>query len=405
MDSFTPSKALAEKAAAEFGTPLFLTDAATLRRKAQTMLKAFDWPRKKILYAIKTNFNPAIVAVLKEAGIHGIDTVSRHEVRLALLLGYAPQDIVFTGSNPSDEDLRFVTEQGVLVNAGSLSEIERFGKMFPGKAIAIRINPGVGAGLFAGNVTGGAKSKFGVIHADFAAAKELLQKYQLHLAGIHSHIGSGFYTPEIFIQSVKLVLQEAAEFPDLDFVDFGGGFAVPYKPEDTAPDLDEFGRLVREQLEDFSVKNGREIEMRIEPGRYLVAEATALIARVTTRKQSGEYLFLGTDTGMNHLIRPAMYDSYHHIVNVSNLDGQMEVASVTGNICESSDIFGRDRQIAAAREGDLVAILTAGAYGNTMSSNYNLFPLAAEAMIDGEDMKLTRKRQSYEQMVENFCGY
>lgn len=402
MDSFIPSRALAEKIAAEFGMPAFVIDAATLRQKAQAMLAAFDWPKTKILYAIKANFNPAIVKVLKVAGIHGIDTVSINEVRLALQLGFAPENIVFTGAHPSDDDMRFVTEQNVIVNAGSLSEIKRFGKMFPGKAIAIRINPGVGDALFASNVTGGEKSAFGIIHSNFAAAKELLKKYNLRLAGIHSHIGSGFYSTDKFIESVKIVLAEAAEFPELQFVDFGGGFCVPYKPEEPAIDLAEFGRQVKNLLKDFSEKNGRQIEMRLEPGRFLVAESTALLTTVTTRKQGAKQLFIGTDTGMNHLIRPAMYGSYHHIVNISNPEGEKEVVSITGNICESADFFAKDREIAAPREGDLLAILTAGAYGNTMSSNYNLQPLAAEVMVDKDEIKLTRKRQSYEQMMENF---
>ncbi len=402
MQSFIPNKAQAEKIANEFGTPVFVTDANILRRQGKRMLDAFDWSNTKILYAIKANFNPAIVKVLKEAGIHGIDTVSANEVRLALELGFAPENIVFTGAMPSDADMRSVTEQGVIVNAGSLSEIERFGKMFRGKAIAIRINPGVGDALFASNVTGGEKSSFGIIHSNFAAAKDLLKKYDLRLAGIHSHIGSGFYTPEIFIESVKLVLKEAAEFPDLDFVDFGGGFCVPYKPEDKPVDLVEFGRLVKELLTDFSAQNGREIEMRLEPGRFMVAESTALLTKITTRKQSGKYLFIGTDTGMNHLIRPAMYGSYHHIVNITNPEGKKEIASITGNICESADFFAKDREISEPREGDLLAILTSGAYGNVMSANYNLYGMAAEVMVDGEEVGLTRKRQSYEQIMENF---
>ena len=402
MDSFIPTKAQAERIAAEYGTPVFVTDAGMLRARAKSMLAAFDWPKTKILYAIKANSNPALVRELKAAGIHGIDAVSVHEVRLARDLGFVPDDIVFTGSNPSTDEIRTVTEQGVLLNAGSLSEVKRFGELFPGQKIALRINPGVGAGHHAKTTTGGETSKFGIVRADFAAAKELLQKYGLALAGIHSHVGSGFSTPDEFLASVRLVLEEAADFPELEFVDFGGGFAVPYRPEQNAIDLEGFGAATKALLESFSEQNGKQIEMRIEPGRYLVAESTALLTRVTTVKPSAGRLFVGTDTGMHHLIRPAMYDAYHHVVNVSDPNGEVVKADVVGNVCESSDFFGRDLEVTEPREGDLLAILTAGAYGSVMSSNYNLQPMAAEVLLDDGAIRLTRRRQSYEQMLEDF---
>ncbi len=402
MQSFIPTQAQAAQIADQFGTPTFITEAATLRRQVRNMMHAFDWPKTKILYAIKANSNPAIVDVLRDAGLQGIDTVSIHEVRLALELGFAPENIVFTGSNPSNEELKYVNEQGILINAGSLSEIRRYGEMHLGGKIAIRINPGVGAGLYKKITTGGERSKFGIVNEDFDEAKTLLAEYGLTLSGIHSHIGSGFYTPDEFLSSVEVVLAEAVNFPELDFVDFGGGFGVSYRPDKNPLDLVAFSEKTKQLLRDFSAQNGKEIEMRIEPGRYLVAESTALLTQVTTVKLSAGRLFVGTDTGMHHLIRPAMYDAYHHVVNLTNPDGENVKADVVGNICESSDFFGRDLELAEPREGDLLAILTAGAYGNVMSSNYNLQPMAAEVMIDGGDIRLTRKRQSYEQIMENF---
>jgi diaminopimelate decarboxylase len=402
MDSFFPSDSLAEQIVHQYGTPVFVTNKEYLETRARQILEAFAWKKKKILYAIKANFNPKVVQTLLKSGIHGIDAVSVYEVELALSLGVSPQNITFTGSNPSNEQLQFVVNHGVLVNAGSLSEIERMGKMFSGNDIAIRINPGVGAGLFAKNITGGKESKFGILREDFSQAKELLKKYSLRLVGIHAHVGSGFYNTTEFLQSAKILLHEAEEFPDLDFVDFGGGFVVPYRPQETAVNLAEFGQGIQKLLEDFSLKNGRDIEMRIQPGRFLVAESTCLLARVTTVKQSGGKTFIGLDTGMNHLVRPAMYDSYHHIVNVSNMGGEKIVADVVGNICESGDFFAKNRAMSETKEGDLLAILTAGAYGSSMSSNYNLFPFAVEVIVDGEEIVLTRKRQSLENILDSF---
>ena len=395
------SAKILESIAEKYGTPTFVTNADILRERVAQMNTAFPM-KKKILYAIKANSNPAIVKVLKDAGIGGIDTVSTNEVRLALEIGFDAKDIIFTGNNPSDEDMRYVTEKKVLINAGSLSEIERFGKIFPRKNIAIRINPGVGAGLSEKVITGGEKAKFGIIHTQFEEAKALLKKYNLHLTGIHAHVGSGFYTPDEFIKSAKMVLKEAENFENLEFVDFGGGFGIPYKEEESHINLPEFGKQVQKLLDNFAQKNGREIEMRIEPGRFLVAESTLLLATVTTLKKTPTRKFVGLNTGMNHLVRPAMYGSYHHILNISNIDGKTEKSDIVGNICESSDIFGREREIAKTSEGDLIAILDAGAYGNTLSSNCNLHGFAAEVLVDGDKISLTRKRQTYQQMLENF---
>jgi diaminopimelate decarboxylase len=313
-----------------------------------------------------------------------------------------PEQIVFTGSNPSDEEIHFVTKKKVLINAGSLSEIERFGKMFPGKQIAVRLNPDVGAGEHEKIITGVHDSKFGVLPEDFPEVRRLMEKYDLRLSGIHSHIGSGFYDADTFADSVQCVLDVATEFPNLDFVDFGGGFGIHYHPEKKPIDLPEFGKKTQRLLEEFSEQNGEEIEMRLEPGKFLVGESTCLLTRVTTIKQNGPKLFVGTDTGFNHLVRPIMYDSYHHIVNISNPEGKKVKAEIVGNICETGDIFGKEREITEPREGDLLVIMTTGAYGSAMSSNYNFRPLAAEVMVDGDDIQLTRKRQTYEQMMENY---
>jgi diaminopimelate decarboxylase len=246
MDSYLPSRKIAENIALHYGTPAFITSAEILQDHLQQMLSAFPWKKKKILYAIKANPNPVIVKTLKDSGIHGVDTVCPHEVQLALDTGFLPEQIVFTGSNPSDEEIHFVTKKKVLINAGSLSEIERFGKMFPGKQIAVRLNPDVGAGEHEKIITGVHDSKFGVLPEDFPEVRRLMEKYDLRLSGIHSHIGSGFYDADTFADSVQCVLDVATEFPNLDFVDFGGGFGIHYHPEKKPIDLPEFGKKTKD---------------------------------------------------------------------------------------------------------------------------------------------------------------
>jgi len=396
------SKEQLESIAEKYGTPVWVTSEAVLKQRMQQMDKAFP-VQKKIFYAIKANSNPHVVQVLKNNAVGGIDAVSKNEVRLALELGFSPEDIIFTGSNPSSDELRYIHEKGVLINAGSLSEVQRFGEMFPGENIAIRINPGQGKGMFEGLITGGEKSKFGIEHGQFTEAKRVLEKYNLSLVGIHAHVGSGFYTPEEFMSSVQVVLSEAESFPNLQFVDFGGGFGIPYRPEESHIDLNTFGEKVQEELKKFALKNGKEIEMRIEPGRFLVCESTVLLGRATTRKNQSTRNFIGIDTGMHHLIRPAMYGAYHHISNVSRPGEEKEVIDVVGNVCESSDIFRREVEIEQVREGDLLAIHDAGAYGSVMSSNYNLHGFAPEVLVrENGQIVLTRTRQTYEQVMDGF---
>lgn len=398
------SSSVLEQIAVAYGTPVWVTSEKILKERAMQMKNAFP-QNKKILYAMKANSNPHIIKILHQAGIDGVDTVSTFEVRLALDCGIAPENIVFTGSNPSDEQMQWVHQQGVLINAGSLSELERFGKLFPNGRIAVRINPGVGAGLFAGNITGGELSKFGIPFYQFEDAKKIMQQYGLRLVGIHSHVGSGFYSPDEFITAAKMVLSESACFSDLEFVDFGGGFGIPYLPEKNHLDLMEFGERITQELESFTLQNGRSIEMRIEPGRFLPCESTILLSRVTTRKDQKNRIFIGLDTGMHHLIRPAMYGAYHHITNVSS-SGPIETVDIVGNVCESSDIFRREVLLSTAHEGDLIAIHDAGAYGSTMSSNYNMQPMAAEVLVkENGEIVCIKKRQTYDQLIENFGSF
>ncbi len=402
---FIPTLEQARKITDEYGTPIFVTDARTIRKKVDTLLSAFSDFNTKIFYAVKANYNPHIVKVIKESGIYGIDAVSPNEVRLALELGYEKERIIFTPSNPGDEEISEVGKLGVLQNLGSLSELRRFGKLFPGERVSIRICPEVGAGETAKVTTGQNESKFGVSMADLDAVEKIRDEYNLRIVGVHSHIGSGFYDPEVFRKSVEAVCLVAERFPGLDFLDFGGGFGVEYRPEREEINLSDFADAIKNPIAEFEKKNGKSVEIRIEPGKFLVSQSTVLLAKVTTVKEKNGIKFAGLDSGFYHLIRPAMYDAYHHIVNLSNPDGKNEFTQIVGNVCETCDIFNRGIEIPEPHEGDILAILTAGGYGSSMSSNYNLRGTAPEVLVDGNDIFLAKKRQTYEQIMGCFTDW
>jgi diaminopimelate decarboxylase len=398
---FISSKKVAEEVVGRYGTPVFLTNADTIKAQAEKLKQAFKGFNTKIFYAIKSNFNPHIVKVVKKSGIYGIDAVSPAEVRLALDLGYKPSQIIFTPSNASNEEMREVGSMGVLQNLGSLSELARFSLLYPGGKISIRISPEVGSGEFKHMVTG-ITSKFGLDINDLEKAKEICAEKDVQIVGIHSHIGSGFYKQAEFKKSVEAVCRAAWSFDNIEFLDFGGGFGVYYHPDKKSIDLQKFARAIREPLAKFNKKSKKDIEIRIEPGKFLVSESTVLLARITTLKEKRGIVFVGIDTGLNHLIRPAMYGAYHHVINVSRARGPKKLVRVVGNNCEACDVFNKKISLVNPKEGDLVAILVAGGYGSAMSSNYNLRPLAAEALIKNKRMTLIKKRQSYKDMMDLF---
>lgn len=399
---YIPTKEQAEQIKHEFGLPTFVTDAVVLRENAKTMLSAFKNLNLKIFYAIKANYNPHIVGVLEDAGIYGIDAVSPNEVRFALSLGYKPEEIIFTPSNPSTEEMKMVGELGVLQNLGSLSELERYAELFPGTRVSIRISPEVGAGEFKQIETGWKHTKFGVLGSDLQEAQEICKKHNVTITGIHSHIGSGFYDALTFQKSVEAVLGIVKEIDTVETADFGGGFGVRYKPDETPIDLALFARSIEEPLETFEKETGRKLEMRIEPGKFLVSNSTVLLGEVTTIKEKGDTTFVGLNTGFHHLIRPAMYDAYHHVANVSNPDGPKKRVSVAGNVCETCDVFNGDIEVAEPQEGDILAILVAGGYGTAMSSNYNMRDSAAEVLVDGSEVKLTKRAGTLDDITTLF---
>ncbi len=397
----------AEALAEEFDTPLYVYEEETIRRQCRLFRESFAAVQPEIHFAMKANFNPSLLAIMREEEL-GIDAVSPLEVRLCLEVGFDPQSIIFTGNNTSEEDLRYCLEQGVAINVGSLTELERYGKLNPGGNVALRINPDVGAGHHRHVITGGPDSKFGIYHTETKAIAELLQRHRLRLTGIHSHIGTGILETGDMLEAMEIILATAARFQGLEFIDFGGGFGIPYRPGEKPLPLRELGRAMGERFADFRREYGAALTMKLEPGRFLVAQAGSLLVRVTNIQSTPQYTFVGTDSGFNHLLRPAMYDAYHEVVNASAVAGESRTVVVAGNICESGDVFSHGdgnmeaRPLTAPEIGHLLALRDAGAYGMVLASNYNFRVRPAEVLVNAGQARLIRRRESYEDLISPF---
>lgn len=389
------------KIAQEFGTPLYVYDGQLIHARIDELLSTVgSYTPSKFFYAIKANYNPQIVREIIRRGF-GIDAVSIDEVRLALYCGATPGNISFTENNMTDAEMDETVRLGVLINIGSLSRLEKFGQKYPGSNVCIRFNPNVGAASHSTNITGGPGSKFGIDSSQVEEVLALAQKYNLRIIGVHEHIGSGWLTIDEPLLALETILGIATHFPDLQFVDVGGGFGVPYRPQQERLDLVTLGAKIQERFEKFVAKYGRRLELRFEPGRYVVAESGHLLTQVNTVKVSDSgRIFAGTDTGMNHLVRVAMYDSYHPIVNLSNPEGEKKVYDIVGNICESADFFAKDREMNEIREGDFLDIAVAGAYGMSMASHYQFRDVPMEVLVDGEEVRIIRRRESFEERVK-----
>lgn len=391
--------------AKEYDTPLYVYNGDLVKKRYKELYDFIDWPILKIHYALKANYNPAILGLLKEEGAY-LDTVSPGEVELALELGFSKDKILYTANNLTEEEMQEVAGKGVLMNIGSLSRLEKYGKAYPNTEVCIRFNPDVKAGAFEATQTAGDLTKFGILMKDVDKVKEIVEKYDLTVVGLHEHTGSGIAEKEKVYKSMKNLLKVAKkeDFPDLKFIDFGGGFKVPYEPDEKRIDYREFGEKITEIFSEFCEKYGKDLEMRFEPGKYIVAESGYLLITVNTLKNNNGRLIVGTDSGFPQLIRPFLYGAYHHIVNLSNPKGEKKKYDICGNICETGDRFAEQRKIPKIREGDVLAIENAGAYCYAMGGIYNFRPMPSEVLVeDGED-KLVRKQLTNKELVKKVLG-
>ncbi len=391
-------------AAQKFGTPLYVYNAEMVRDRYHRLLNCFPYKKKRFFYAMKANYNPKLLKILLEEGA-SIDTVSPGDVLLALKVGFSKEDIIFTANMITDAEMQKVIDLGVLFNIGSLSELERYGKLNPSSEVCIRLNPDVVAGHHEKVRTGGKDTKFGITLNKIGEVKKIAKKYDLKIVGIHEHVGSGIPETVDMIAGLKNILAvvKKEDFGSLRFVDFGGGFKIDYKEkEEERLELiyQEFGKTVVKLFKEFCQEFGKELEMYFEPGRYLVAESGHLLIQVTVLKENTGKNIVGTNSGFPQLIRPMFYDAYHRIRNLTNPKDITLIYDIAGNICETGDYFATEREMTLIREGDLLSIDDAGAYCYSMGGNYNLRPMPTEVIIDGEQMILARKALTNEELVE-----
>ena len=383
-----------------YGSPLYVYSEAILRKNCRALKQMASYSDFHVNFSAKANSNLALLQIVREEGLD-VDAVSNGEIVIELKAGFTPEQIFYVTNNASAEEMRFAIDKGILMSVDSVSQLAQFGRLNPGGAVAVRFNPGIGAGHHAKVVTGGDKTKFGVNIEHTYEVKKILAEYDLKLVGINQHIGSLFMDSKPFMDSVQVIKNIAKEFPELAFIDFGGGFGTPYKKQKGEPPLDL--RLLGQNLDAFmaafSAEYGRPLAYKIEPGRYVVAETCVLLGTVYSTKNNGKDKYIGTDIGFNVLVRPVMYDAYHEI-EVYNDAREEELVNVVGNICESGDFLAKDIVLPSITEGDVIGVLDAGAYGYAMSSTYNVRMRPAEVLIreNGETV-LIRERDRIEDMM------
>ncbi|HOO08650.1 MAG TPA: diaminopimelate decarboxylase [Cyclobacteriaceae bacterium] len=382
----------------EYGTPLYLYDAEKITGQIQSLKNAFSDSDLKIKYAAKALTNISILKHIRQQGC-GIDVVSINEARLALKAGFAPGEVMFTPSCVDFDEIVAGVDMGVFINLDNLSMLEKFGEKYrEGYPCCIRLNPHILAGGNYKISTGHGHSKFGISVFQMPQILETVHKYGININGLHIHTGSEISETEVYLKMSDILFGVARDFPSLQFIDFGSGFKVAYKQGDMVTNVYDLGLKLGKAFRGFYESYGRKLELWIEPGKYLVSEAGTLLVKTNVVKPTPSVDFVGVNSGLNHLIRPMMYDAYHEIINVSNRTGGQKVYTVVGNICET-DTLGADRKINEVREGDILAIKNAGAYGYSMASTFNSRLRPAEVMVKKGKAHLVRQRDTFDDLV------
>lgn len=384
----------------QYGTPLYIYDAETILDKLKHLRQAFQDLPLRIKYAAKALTNISILRLLKNQGL-GLDVVSIQEARLGLQAGFAAEEILFTPNGVSFAEIQEAVALGLMINIDNISILEQFGDAY-GDSVpcCVRLNPHIMAGGNSKIQVGHIDSKFGISILQMRHLLRVIQTNNIKVIGLHMHTGSDILEAEVFLRGANILFEAAEDFPDLQFIDFGSGFKVAYREGDVTTDLQDLGNKMSKAFKDFCKSYGRELEIWFEPGKYLVSESGIFVTKTNVIKQTPATVFVGVDSGFNHLIRPMMYDAYHDIVNLSNPQGALRVYTVVGYICET-DTFAHDRKIAEVREGDLIAFRNAGAYGFSMASNYNSRFRPAEVLIYEGKAHLIRKREEMEDLTRN----
>ena len=391
----------------KYGSPLYVYNESVLRDQCRKLKNLVSYPKLKINYSAKANTNLSLLKIIRSEGLL-VDAMSPGEIFIELQAGFKPEEILFISNNVSSDEMLFAIKAGILISVDSLSQLETYGKLNSGGKVAVRINPGVGAGHHEKVITGGRNTKFGADPDILSDLKAILTKYNLHLVGLNQHIGSLFMDADVYIEAASFLLNFSQNFPELEFVDLGGGFGVPYHKEagEEPLDLNLLGKRLQEVIDHWIAAKHSHITIKIEPGRFTVAECGVLLGQVHAIKKNGAKKYVGTDLGFNVLIRPAMYDAHHDIEVYSQFQRERskeEPVTIVGNICETGDILAKDRILPEIKEGDILGVLDSGAYGMVMSSNYNCRLRPAEVLINqnGEAV-LIRKREEIEDLLRYF---
>ncbi|MBK9257929.1 MAG: diaminopimelate decarboxylase [Saprospiraceae bacterium] len=384
--------------AEKYSCPVYVYETSTIKRQYLRLINAFDLQKLKINYACKALNNINILQFMKSMGT-GLDTVSIQEVKIGLMAGFSPDEIIYTPNCVSIEEISLAVELGVKINIDNLSILEQFGNLYHDYPVCLRINPHIMAGGNSKISVGHIDSKFGISFHQTPHIHRIVKANNMVIEGIHMHTGSDILDIDVFLQGAEILFQVATEFKDLQYMDFGSGFKVPYKEEDIETDIEELGEKITTRFKQFCEDFGRDLTLMFEPGKFLVSEAGTFLVKVNVVKQTTSTVFAGVDSGLNHLIRPMLYDSYHKIVNISKTEGRSRIYTIVGYICET-DTFGVNRKMTEIHEGDVLAFYNAGAYCHTMASNYNSRYRPAEVMLhEGKDY-LIRRRENMDDLLQ-----
>ncbi len=386
--------------AKDFESPVYVYDTEKIETQYKRLTSAFSKVKKlKLKYAVKALSNISVLKFLKTLG-SGLDTVSIQEVRLGLKAGFSPDQIIYTPNGVSLEEIELAAKLGVQINIDNLSILEQFGTKYPKTPVCIRINPHVMAGGNTNISVGHIDSKFGISIHQIPLLLRIIENTKMNINGIHMHTGSDILDIDVFLYASEILFDTALNFKNLEFIDFGSGFKVPYKEGDIETNIEELGEKLSQRFNIFCKKYGKELTLTFEPGKFLVSEAGVFLVNVNVVKQTTSTVFAQVDSGFNHLIRPMLYGSQHEITNISNPDGRERFYSVVGYICET-DTFATNIRINEISEGDILCFKNAGAYCFSMSSNYNSRYRPAEVLWHNKKAHLIRKRETFDDIMKN----
>ncbi len=390
----------------QFGSPLYVYNEAVLRKRCREMRSLSGHAGFFACFSTKANGNPHLLRIIREEGLLA-DAMSPGELAMLHMAGYTAETICYVCNNVAPEELALAAREAAHVSVDSLSQLDAFGKIHPGGAVMVRVNPGIGAGHHAKVVTAGKNTKFGVVPEDFDAMRALLNRHNLRLVGLNQHVGSLFMDAKPFLEAAAWLLETAEAFPGISVIDFGGGFGIPYHKYDnqTRLDIAELSNQLSALLQSWTAKTGYPGRFIVEPGRYVVAESAILLGSVHAVKNNGPTRYAGSDLGFSVLARPMMYDAFHdvEVYPKDTTPRQLLTQTIVGNICETGDVLAKDRELPELIEGDLIGILDAGAYGHAMSSSYNQRFRPAEVLIQQDgSARLIRRRDTLEDLLAVF---